>query len=382
MKKLNISYLIRLRNQQFPEAYGTICSILERNEITEEYVTACFENVKAQRQKLGFLQNMKVKHHLSGTISELNNDRQDYFLSLKGRVASNLRSPNETERKAAKVLDLWLEGYREFLSTPRILEQNLLVDQLSEDIETQARIGTAMREAGVMEIFESIELITADIRTAYLQRSQEKEAQSRKANALRSEAYAAMKTLLNGIGMAIDLKSEDSAMYVGYWNEISTVLDQFNVKTLNRATRKKNATEGKEEPMEDLVDGDKGGEAEGDTPVTRIAPKMTWASTKSKPYGEMSLDGMDVDLQNGAGADENSTSTTNAMSGSVTNGVETNGADKETADAAVTMNAATESTTGNGERPNEAKETTRVDADTTKHNGADVSKMIDSDRES
>ena len=97
----------------------------------------------------------------------------------------------------------------------------------------------------------------------------------------------------------------------------------------------------------------------------------------------MSLDGMDMDLQNGAGADENSASTTNAMSGSVTNGVVTNGADKETADAAVTMSAATEPATGNGERPNEAKETTSMDADTTKHNGAtDVSKMIDSDRES
>lgn len=213
--------------------------------MTEEYVAACFENAKAHKNKLGYLKNMKVKHHLSRIIRELNSDRQDYFLSLKGRVTYNLRSPNETERQGAKVLSLWLEGYREYLSIPRIHEQNLLVDQLSDDIETKARIGTAMREAGVMEIFESIELITSDIRTAYLQRSQEKEAQSRKVRALKSEAYVAMKTLLNAIGMAIELKSEDSDMYVGYWNEISRVLDQFNVKTLSRATRKKNAAEGK-----------------------------------------------------------------------------------------------------------------------------------------
>ncbi len=375
MRKLNISYLIRLRNQEFPEAYGTICSILERTEMTEEYVAACFENAKAHKNKLGYLKNMKVKHHLSRIIRELNNDRQDYFLSLKGRVTYNLRSPNETERQGAKVLSLWLEGYREYLSIPRIHEQNLLVDQLSDDIETKARIGTAMREAGVMEIFESIELITSDIRTAYLQRSQEKEAQSRKVRALKSEAYVAMKTLLNAIGMAIELKSEDSDMYVGYWNEISRVLDQFNVKTLSRATRKKNAAEGKEEPMEDLVDDDKGGEAEGDTPVTRIAPKVISATTKSRPYSVYTLDGMDNDVPNVVSANESSTTQPLALNGSETNGEPSGGDEKK----AVDMTPGTGST---GEVKNDALDTTRNDdATATKQGGATRSEE-DSDQES
>ena len=126
MLKINVSCLNSLRNQEFPDALASIFTVLESDVIVEEYVIECLEIAKAERKKLGLLKSKRKGHPLSKTLRELNYNRQDYISSFRGRINYSLKSPIETERKAAKVLHAWLNRYSEYLSSPRIHEQNTL----------------------------------------------------------------------------------------------------------------------------------------------------------------------------------------------------------------------------------------------------------------
>ena len=163
MYKVNFYYFTKLKNQEFQAAYMRISSMLDGKELTVEDVAESYENVKAHIGKLNFLKDMRLKHPLTETIRHFADQRNDYLRSLKGRVASALTSPVETERKAAKVLNLWLHGYREYLSRARINEQNALVSQMMDDYQLKLTIQEAVADAGVQPFLDSISSLVGSV---------------------------------------------------------------------------------------------------------------------------------------------------------------------------------------------------------------------------
>lgn len=400
MFKINISGLSNLRNQEFPDALASIITILESDVVTEEYVLECLNVAKAKRDKLGLLKSRRKGHPLSATLRELNYNRHDYLLSFKGKINYGLKSPIETERKAAKVLNVWLDRYNEHLSSAKIHEQNTLVDQLADDVDTNDYLAEALNDAGLMNAFDSIKMITIEIREVFHDRSKDREEHKRKAYDRRRDAYEAIKMLLNSLEMAIKLKSENSDIYVGYWNEISRLLDRFNAKVQSRVTRRKNAAEQDQTPIEDEVDvedmdnmedddmgdidnmdddnmeGDNMDDvAEGDIEVTSTTPKSTMVM-KSRPYSVVRLnESMDKDLQDLEKANEDWAATNGAMmeSETINNDDVTTSDEGDTAkaDDAETDNVAMDdATAGNGGLIDNASETSAEDGDTEEHDGA------------
>lgn len=370
MQNINVSYLYRLRNQAFPEAFSTICSILDRSEIAEEYLAACLAKAKAHIPKLVCLKNMNLTHPLTKKLSDMKYERHDYFLAIKGRVSNNLRSPKETERKASAVLDLWLHGYRQYLATASINEQNNLVIQMADDISSDLEIATAMDDADCSDIFSAIESLSINIKDAILKRSADRVAKRRKADVVRRAAYKDMKTLLNGIDMAINLGSDDSSTYVGYRTEISDILNQFNAKTMSRATRKKNAEDAQKDREEgNSADGGaRGMEVLGNSMMT---PKMAQpkSTTMSGPYSVLAKhEDMGMDLQKGDSANASLTTEPLAMSESETNGGSLVDNDKK----------AEATATGNGDLGNNALGDAPQNGDTDMRQGrADVDNNSD-----
>ena len=378
MEKINLSFLNRLRNQEFPDVFRAICSVLERDEITETYLVDNLEKVKAKKEGLGLLKNMKRKHPITKTIREMTISRHDYLLSLRGKITYGLKSPIAEERNAANVLDAWLDRYLEYLKLPRTTEQNTLVEQMADDMDNFADINDAITSIGLQNMFDAIKAITQDIMTAYDRRSESKEAERIKANKVRNEAYDAMKRLINALDMAINEGNENSARYIRYWNEISDILNVFNAKVQMRSTWNKYAAEKKnEQPVDNGVDGEKDDDAQGNMQPTRTTPRMTTAM-RSTPYSTAGLNkGMDMDLQNGEKTNEDLPATNNAMNGSGTinnNDVATptNGNTAQ-ADDAKTDNATTTegiTSTGNGEETDGDAKTATADGGATGHSDA------------
>ncbi|MDD2476558.1 MAG: DUF6261 family protein [Dysgonamonadaceae bacterium] len=300
MYKINLYYITKLKNQEFPAAYEMICSMLEEEELTVEDVAESYENVKAHIDKLHFLQNMKLQHPLTRTIRRLADQRNDYLRSLKGRVVSALTSPVETERKAAEVLNLWLHGYREYLSRARIHEQNVLVGQMMNNYQSKLAIQEAVADAGVQPFLDSISSITGEIKAALVTRAQEKTAAKRIAMALRRAAYRDLKIFFTSLQMAIVLNKNDSAIYQRYLNEVNDIMEQFKGKYESRITRRKNASEKADENQPENHEND---DQDGDTTPTDSQPESAGTSRK---FNVVTLDGMDS--HNGV------------MSNSVTNG--------------------------------------------------------------
>ena len=287
MKKVSISFLSRLRNQEFPAAYGMICSILEEEEISVEYVSQSLASVMTQNEKLVFLRNMKRQHPLTRTIKHQTDLRNDYFSSLKGRVTSALKSPVETEREAAEVLNLWLHGYRQYLSTARIHEQTVLIEQMLEEYQSKLFLQEAVTKCGVQMILDSIAAITAEIKDSFVARSKEKTATKRKARILRRAAYNDLKTLIDSIKMVISLGDADSAVYLNYLEEIDDMMEVFRAKCESRATRRKNAALKAEENQPEDHEND---DQDGDTMPKESQPETAGTSRK---FNVMTLDGMD-----------------------------------------------------------------------------------------
>ena len=339
MKELHLSHMMRLKNQEFPEAFLTICSILERTELNEPYLAACLDLAKVEFNKLGLLKNRRRKHPLSRTLRELIFERHDYFSALRGRVTFCLKSPDAKERQAARVLHFWLEGYSELLSRPRMKQQNLLINQLLDDMSNSTAISDAMDDAGLRSYFNSIVDITQQIRDTILERSAERQKYREKAETLKRNAYETMKILTNALEMAIKLDSEDRDMYVDYWNEICGILTMFNTDARNRATRRRTAAEKEEarkeneQPMEgdedanaELDDEVLGDALEGDAnmddvPVVRSAKSRSIQTLRNEPYHVVRLNGngdMGTDLQPLKEEVEEPVSTADAMNGSGT----------------------------------------------------------------
>lgn len=376
MYKLKISYLSKLRNQKFPEAFDNICTFLERGEITEDYLAACLNNVKAKKGELILLRNKRMKHPLTRTMSELNSARQDYLLSLRSTITNSFRSPYADERNAAKVLDIWLDGHREYLSKPRIHDQNRLVYQLTEEVDKDSALESAMELLNLTRIFGSIKMATSDIKAAFVKRSADQEAHNKKAAELRDGAYEWMKLLINALELAIKLESENSATYVGYWNEIAKMLDNFNASEQSRSTRRRNTAEKNEQSVDDEVDGEMDVEVMSNTPATRTTPKTT-TTMRNTPYSAAGLNnGMDMDLQNVEETNEDLAATGDAMNGSGTinnNDVAapTDGNTAQADDAMTDNVAASEATaTGNGELTDGNPKTATADGGTTGHSDA------------
>ena len=356
-----MSHLLKLTNQEFSVAYNMLFDMVVEDDSTVEYVSKALASVKEQSKKLVFLRNMKRKHHLTGPVNELKLLRNDYFCSLAGKVKYGLKSPNDTEREAAQVLDLWLDAYRDPLSKARIVQQTSLQNQMAEEVKNDTRIKEAMIAAGLMEIMESIELVTTDLLANFKQRRKERTAARRKATDLRRAAYAEMKMFLNSIEMALKLKDGDTEEYLGYAKEINETLDYYRAIVLNRQTRRKNAELENESTENESTENEM---LDGDNEPAKAENGVT--------FGAMALNGMD--LQGGNMPKNGSSNGAPAMSRSIiNNGVATTNGDTKTADNATTNNGATELATGNG----------AMDSDTEVSGvNADAATNEDSDQES
>ena len=317
MKFFKVYSLTRLRNQEFPAAYGKIISVLENDEITVEYITQSLESVKAHKKNLVVLRNMKAPHQLTKIISDLKFKRHDAFLSLKGKVSSAMKSPIDNERKVAEILNTWLIRYHKFFSKASIHEQTSVFDEMMDEVNTKPSIQSAVNEGGVLSILDSIQSITTQIEEAYMTRNKEKVEASRKALLLKQTAYADMKMLLNSIEMAITLNEGNSTVFMGYVNEINLLMDVFKAKAQSRTTRRKNAAEEAETNQDanpENGEQEYGGNEEPQSGKPAIAGR-------NKPFNEVSLN--DMDLHNGT--TNESLDGKDAMNGSSTN----NGVDHE-----------------------------------------------------
>lgn len=318
MFKVNYYYITKLKNQEFPAAYEMICSMFKEDETSVEDVAQSFENVQAHIEKLRFLKNMKLQHPLTREIRRMTQQRNKYLRSLKGRVTSALLSPIESEREAAQVLDLWLFGYREYLSTARIYEQNALVGQMTHDFETKPAIQDAVSDAGVTSFMDSISAITEEIVTALVTRAKEKTAAKRKATVLRRDAYRDLKVFITSLQMTIALNKDDGGVYQNYLNEINDIMEGFKGKYESRSTRRKNAAL---EAEENQQGDDENEEQGGDGVPTEEQPEMTG---KSRTLDVVTSNGMDSHN----GVTNESLGGKSVMSASVTNG-EAIGGEKE-----------------------------------------------------
>lgn len=377
MRKINLSSLNRLRNQEFPDVFRAICSVLERDEITETYLADFLEKAKAKRGGLGLLKNMMRKHPITKPINDMTEDRHNYLMSITGKITAGLKSPLANERKAAQVLDVWLQRYSANLKKPRTTEQNTLVEQMTEDIEIDTNIAEAMESLDLDPSFASIKLITADIMKAFDDRSENREIERIMAKEVRREAYEAMKRLINALDMAIEEGNENSAKYIRYWNEISKIIDAYYVKVQMRSKWYQYAADKKkEQAVDNETEGEMGDGADGNTPAQRTTPRM-FTTMQNKPYSAAGLDnGMDMDLQNAGETNVDLAATGDAMNGSGTinnNDVATpSDGNTAQADDAKTDNVATteDNATGNGVLTDGDAKTATADGTTTGHEGA------------
>lgn len=243
MKFFKTYSLMRLRNQEFPAAYGSICSVVENKEFTVEYLTKAIECVNSHNSKLVILKNMNYKHPNTAKIDELKVKRHDAFLSLKGKAKYGLRSPIDSEREASELLNTWFMRHRKHLVRPSIHEQSSVAKEMNDDIVNNTDIQEALSELGVIDTFDSIQLFTNKIDRLFSMRNKDLQEVTRVAYRLKKDAYGDLLMLLNSIEMAIVFEDGDKTVLMGYVKEINGIMQTFKAKYERRTTRSRNANE-------------------------------------------------------------------------------------------------------------------------------------------
>lgn len=123
-KSLNAGFMHSLKNDEFPQLYGNVCSVLEGEEITLLHIKESFERVKTHLEPLKFVKNFNGSHPLSEVLMINAKLRKDHLLSLQMGIKAKLLSEKTEEREAAKELIKWLGKYRGILYYPGIESQS------------------------------------------------------------------------------------------------------------------------------------------------------------------------------------------------------------------------------------------------------------------
>lgn len=149
MIQSNYHLLNRLVNKEFPGAYRQIVTHLEGVEFAVEDVQLAFNAVKAKVANLDYIKSNLVLHPLTAELAELNEERHQHLLSLKGRVVYAKKSPIVEERKAAKTLHVWISREHDSFTSKNKERQNDAVHRIEHDLTLDIEMINALETLGI-----------------------------------------------------------------------------------------------------------------------------------------------------------------------------------------------------------------------------------------
>lgn len=240
MQRSLLSYMRKLRNHEFAEAYSLIASNVGLEELEADYLSQAVDNVQGYAKNLTHLRNLKRQHPITEQIDLLKNERHQFLLSIRGRVAYYMKSPMKDEQVAAKRLSVWLSAYHEFFKGAKIHAQSNLVDNMCDEIDTTEAIFSSVEALGLTRTIDSIKLVTTDIRRLHLQRLQEVKEESAQAKHIRDTAFAHIVTLWKSLEVSTALDTHDGALCRSLFESINWVIIDFKAKYLDKVTRREN----------------------------------------------------------------------------------------------------------------------------------------------
>ena len=318
MNEFKISFLMGLRNHEFPKLYTQLCSVLEAETIEDVNVKESLEGAISHLEELKFVMNMRNPHPLTEVLEDQVMRRKTYLVSLRGRVFASLKSPIAKDRKSGKVLSAWINKHCKRVYIASIMGHSRMVDNMLQDYTINLETQEALADLGLNDVWDAIVAISQEVDSNFIDRSKQLAADVRKANAIRQAAYKDLKKFLKAVEVSLSLEKPGEHFFLDCSREINSLLEFYRVNYLSRTTRRKNAAQKAEENQpEDHENDNQGGETTPDSQPERAG--------SSRTFNVMTLDGMDShsDL-NGESLNGNG-----VMSNGVTNGKAIDGKKEE-----------------------------------------------------
>lgn len=238
-----LSYLRKLRNHEFAEAYELICDNLTvdgLDETADSNVIQALERVEDYARELPFLKNLKRKHHITPRMDEYKKARHQYLLSFRGRINYYMKSPIESERATANLLNIWLSGYQEFFSGATIHSQSRLVSNICDETESDESLEQSVSELNLTATFNEIRSITSRMRVLHLARLKQKKEDSARAKLIRKTAMGHIITLWKTLEVSAALDTLDAEVCKTLFEKINWVIIDFKARYLGKNTRREN----------------------------------------------------------------------------------------------------------------------------------------------
>lgn len=235
-----LSYLRKLRNHEFAEAYELISVNLASVEMEEGNLCQAIDEVRGYVSKLVHLKNLKRQHPITEKLDALKKKRHQYFLSLRGRVAYCRKSPTKEEALAANRLHYWMLSYREFFKGATIHTQSRLSANLNDEVVIDPSIMEGVALLGLNATMDAIMEITSEMRLLHLVRLKEKKEEAALADSIRTVAFAHIVTLWKTLEVSVALKTHDGELCRGLFESINWVIIDFKAKYLGKNTRREN----------------------------------------------------------------------------------------------------------------------------------------------
>lgn len=249
MISLNCSFLMRLNNQEFPQAFKEICSLYDEEQIEVMYVKESLIRLKAHEAYLQFVWEMRNPHRLTKVLRQQNKDRKDNLVSLRARIKATKQSPIASEREAAQILYLWINKHRKHIYSQSTIIMERLVDNLQTEVRHDERISAALTELHLSSVLSSIVVLTMDITENVNTRHKENEKNKQKIDKIKRAAYSDLISFLKSLQTAVNLEDPKEGFYWGFETEIYSRFDKYSARLLARKTRRDNAK------LEDENDG-------------------------------------------------------------------------------------------------------------------------------
>jgi len=247
MVHLNCSFLMRLRNKEFPQAFKEICSIYEEEQIEELHVKESLSRLKAHLDELKFVWEMRNPHPLTEVLLEQNKLRKEYLVGFRNRIRAIIKSPIAEEKTAAKTLFFWINKHRKDIYSLSGIIQNELVDNLQTELGANEKIVLALSTLELTNVFDSILSLTNQIKAYVAKRHDDDQKNLIKTTRIRREAYAELVQFLKSLQTGVHLEDPEVGFYADFERKIDSRVDKYRARLLNRSTRKTNSENEKSE---------------------------------------------------------------------------------------------------------------------------------------
>lgn len=244
MKKLHVSFLRNLDNQEFRIFYFELLHYMENIDFKDPALKTLLKRLQHHSDDVGNLKDSAERYKNTTKIRKLSRLRTEYLISFRLEIKAKLFSCFPEKREVAQRLYLWLKNYKKKPYIQSVSTQNIVIDNMFSCIDSDEFLKADITLLHLDDLIVAINETTKQINDEVKLRTMIKMSRPKKGRIVRDAVYEEIKTLTNYIESQLSLlqdeveQSEYYKILLDLHPKLKKTQKEFKIRTAKNKSRK------------------------------------------------------------------------------------------------------------------------------------------------